>query len=166
MSDDLGASLKIVDVCRLHQKSWGLDRMNVIVCQSVLCALNRLCADLPDSTYSNEITDLCVYLRASGRRVPIMISMLRMFQLDMQRQGKSLPAKTEDLFQDFEKTELLEFDDSKVNSNYPILASMVFRKDEGDKVGGKADGNNAKNMGEFLRLTSALTLSGESAEGS
>lgn len=166
ISEDLAASLMIVKLCRLHRKSWGIDRMNVVVAQSMLCALNRLCADLPNSAYSEEITDLCVYMRAIGRRIPIVISMLRMFQLDMLQQGKQLPAKTESLFQEFEKSELREFDDSTVNSNWPLLSWIVFREHEDTEVGNKSNSTNAKNMGEFLRLTSALSLNDNAVNGS
>lgn len=51
--------------------------------------------------YDEEITDLCIYLRKLGRRIPRADALLRTFILEARLRGKSLPAKTQHLFEDF-----------------------------------------------------------------
>lgn len=156
----LEAALKILEGCRLHQQAWGIDRRNVILAQTVISALQRFIEELPLHQYDNEISDCCILLRAMGRRVAFLIAVLRMLQVDAQARGTPLPAVTQDLFADFEASELKNFDQTSLESMYPAPAASSYRDLNGaDHDDGRTTAlNSATNMGDFLRMTQELTL--------
>lgn len=155
---DIDAAVATADICRIYQSSWSFKQIHVSFVWPVACALYRLTSELPfhrsetGHKYDADVTELCVFLRAAGRRIPFIVSVLRMYQLDVQQQGRLLPSSSEDLFVDFEANELAEFKAENVRSLFPSPAHVTWRPDS-DSGYVQLD-----NMAEFLRKAENLSL--------
>lgn len=145
LKNELSAVAAIGYITRLHQESFGLDRISPCFIHPTIVALNRMTPELPtkDSTdpgrYSDLVTDLCVFARALGRRVPLCVSILRKYQSDVQRAGRKLPTATQDLFVDFEANE-----SSTVNplSASPFASTVGYRIDNTRRTRAQEEADN------------------------
>jgi len=96
--------------------------------------------------YDAQINDLCTTLRAIGRRVPFVVTVLRAIQLDIRRRELKLSPETEKLFEDFEQYDLKLW---KEDASY--LKSMYSQSEVAPHVGQQDHRHDQiQTMGEFL----------------
>lgn len=140
------AALEIVQICRLHQSLYGNAHMTVFLVQPLYLALVALMSEEDVSTYSSEILDLCIYFRATSRRFPIAMAVMRMFQVSAQQSGKALPVETEKLFEEFEQEDWRQRTSYRVTSQYPVLGG----KDQ--------DSSEVQNLSDFFAMMERLEV--------
>lgn len=149
----LNLSLEVVEFIRCLRFSIprDIDRINCMVARPLHQALSifldaktRFTEDV--GRYDAQINDLCTTLRAIGRRVPFVVTVLRAIQLDIRRRELKLSPETEKLFEDFEQYDLKLW---KEDASY--LKSMYSQSEVAPHVGQQDHRHDQiQTMGEFL----------------
>jgi len=153
-------ALEVVEFLRCYRASFPLDidRLNCVVARPLhqtLTILLDLKSRLKEHQYDSHITDICITLRDISRRVPFVVSILRAIQLDVRRRGLALPQATEELFEDFEHSDIKAWkeDASYTRAMYSFsnIAPIVAQQDGKDQN---------VTLGEFLQEFENLNILG------
>lgn len=116
----LDAVQHIVEYCRASQQLHSGDILHTSMAQPILLSIYTLMDELSSTTkYDVEFTELCIYLRSIGRRIPLVTSMLRMVHLQAQQRDVTLPASAKVILDHFERTDMDSWVAEDVNSMYP-----------------------------------------------
>lgn len=146
---------RALDVCQLVRVNDGFTqkgRLSGCAMQPLQLALNVFIDMNHEHKYDREINELCVILCAMGRRMPFVMSLVRMIQLDVQRRSIELPFLATRTLDEFERDDVAK--DKLPNSIFPYTrsAATVGNKEELPQ-GSVVD---RLNMGEFLELFERL----------
>lgn len=114
--------------------------------------LFTLLEDIDNPESGAAFADVCIVLRAIGRRWQLAKGALRLVQLTAKQMNIDLPAATKSFFRDFE-TELWKEDDrERFSSAYPNFAVSIKEK---------RDGVGEAELDNFLEKWDNLTLDDE-----
>lgn len=153
----LTVALEVVEFLRIYRNAYphDVDRLNSVVSRPLHQALSILleAKSRDGRAYDAQINDICAALRAISRRVPFVVTLLRAIQLDAGRRGLALPQETQELFDDFEQSDIQSWKEegsyTKAMYSYANIAPAVGQQD---------NKGLAKTMGEFLQEFDDLDL--------
>lgn len=162
----IDAVVAIGNIVRVYQSALGFDRIPAAFVCPIFSALQKLTVELPltdsteDGNHTALVTGFCIFLRAVGRRCLTCVALLRMHQIDVERQGRKLPAATKDLFVDFEARELESLDVLKLHSVIP--APSYTREQSPENISWEAEEDN---LADFLRRYGKLNIKDKDTRG-
>lgn len=131
------------------------DRLSVFMCHPTHQAMYVLLFCNSEHKYDAEITQLCVTLRMQSRRIPFVVSLFRMIELDATNDGVTLPSAVKKLFEDFDQDDNERWKREPHHAIYPNLRPTG--------VGAANDGNadHSTEMGKFLKAFDNLEMRGK-----
>lgn len=119
-------AVECVRFSKMFRTYYTRDKLHTFMGHPIHQALYILLFQNVNQKYDDEITELITTLHTQGRRMPCIISVLRMIEVDCGRHKLHLPTAARDLLPSFNEgnTEQREATSVQVLSVYPNLVSV------------------------------------------